>query len=37
LATVVLKGVAASRRAALEQQVRERLSAFTMRHEIEWG
>jgi fatty-acyl-CoA synthase len=36
LATVVLSGSGADR-AALEQQVRERLGPFAMRHEIQWA
>jgi fatty-acyl-CoA synthase len=36
LATVAIAGVPAAERAAIEQQVHERLNPFVLRHEIDW-
>ena len=36
LATVAIAGVATAERAAIEQQVHERLNPFVLRHEIDW-
>ena len=36
LATVAISGVPAAERAAIEQQVHERLNPFVLRHEIDW-
>jgi fatty-acyl-CoA synthase len=36
LATIAISGVPAAKRAAVEQQVHERLNPFVLRHEIDW-
>jgi fatty-acyl-CoA synthase len=36
LATIAISGVPAAERAAVEQQVHERLNPFVLRHEIDW-